>query len=65
MLGLAWLDPRERARSLICFFFCFFLVTVEQISGMSEVTIDGMMGALQRLKEVRPSFDSNVFGYEN
>jgi len=29
------------------------LVWTEQISGMSEATIDTMMGALQRLKDVR------------
>jgi hypothetical protein len=31
----------------------FFFPFVQQISGMSEATIDGMMGALQRLKDVR------------
>jgi hypothetical protein len=45
-------------------FFFFFFVTVEQISGMSEVTIDSMMGALQRLKEVRPLI-LMFLGYEN
>ena len=31
----------------------FFWGGTEQISGMSEAMIDSMMGALQRLKDVR------------